>query len=286
MAEKRSTAWFHLSSNKEADECGSCTSVSVEGLRRPSDTLASTSLSTMLPIAHDFFIDLHHPEPPSHDHACLQDSLLEEVSISYGSIPGPIPLMGPFSLDEVSSLTPKMHNTSPGPDGIPNQFWKALASRAKSSCPPRPVGPSLPSFWRVFHSLTDDLRLRGTDRLHFKDANLSLFYKKGDPTLVANYRPISSMNCDCKMYTNLVNNRLSPWAVAKLHPDQKGFVPGQWITEHTRLTVIYWVLGYSIAVYFILVTQYIRLTMSSGSTVPLYLLFQICITNVLSTTYN
>ena len=43
------------------------------------------------------------------------------------------------------------------------------------------------------------------------------------------------MNCNCKMYTNLVNNRLSPWAVAKLHPDQKGFVKGRWITEHTRL---------------------------------------------------
>ena len=99
----------------------------------------------------------------------------------------------------------------------------------------RSFNPALPSFWQVFRSLTDDLRSYGTDRLHFKDANLSLFYKKGDPTLVANYRPISSMNCDCKMYTNLVNNRLSPWAVSKLHPDQKGFVKGRWVTEHTRL---------------------------------------------------
>src|SRR5260221_4526651 len=43
------------------------------------------------------------------------------------------------------------------------------------------------------------------------------------------------MNTDCKMYTNLVNSRLSPWAMAKLHLDQKGFVPGRFITEHTRL---------------------------------------------------
>ena len=241
MAEKRSAAWFHLSSNKEADKRGSRASVSIEGLHRPNDALASMTLSRMLPIVRDFFVDLHCPEPPSQDHTRLQDALLMEVSTSYGSIPGPVPLAGPFSLDEVSSLTPKMHNTSPGPDGIPNQFWKALTSRAESSCPPCSkggpclAGPSLPSFWSIFRSLTDDLHLHSTDCLHFKDTNLSLFYKKGDPTLVANYCPISSMNCDCKMYTNLVNNRLSPWAVAKLHPDQKGFMPGRWITEHTHL---------------------------------------------------
>jgi len=69
----------------------------------------------------------------------------------------------------------------------------------------------------------------------FKNANISLFYKKGDPTLVSNYRPISSMNTDCKMYTNLINMQLAPWAVTKLHPDQKGFVPGRLMNEHTRL---------------------------------------------------
>ena len=53
--------------------------------------------------------------------------------------------------------------------------------------------------------------------------------------MVANYCPISSMNTDCKMYTNLVNARLAPWAMTKLHPDQKGFVPLRYITEHTRL---------------------------------------------------
>src|SRR5258706_11912240 len=43
------------------------------------------------------------------------------------------------------------------------------------------------------------------------------------------------MNTDCKMYTNLVNGRISPWAVTKIHPDQAGFVPGRLITDHTRL---------------------------------------------------
>ena len=43
------------------------------------------------------------------------------------------------------------------------------------------------------------------------------------------------MNTDCKMYTNLINSRISPWAVTKIHPDQAGFIPGRLITDHTRL---------------------------------------------------
>jgi len=130
------------------------------------------------------------------------------------------------------SLLSKMPNTAPGPDGIPYSFWKKLvkilAGLQDSDSPPR-------TFWNVFSDLTKDIEERGSSRAGFKDANISLFLKKGDPTLVSNYRPISSMNTDCKMYTNLINARLAPWAVSKLHPDQKGFVPGRLMNEHTRL---------------------------------------------------
>ena len=109
---------------------------------------------------------------------------------------------GEFSMGEVLALKKKIPNTAPGPDGIPYSFWKKLISLLdslqSSKAPP-------PTFWTVFLELTHNLRSRGTTRLGFKDANVSLFFKKGDPTLVSNYRPISSMNTDCKMYTNLIN---------------------------------------------------------------------------------
>jgi hypothetical protein len=125
-----------------------------------------------------------------------------------------------------------MPNSAPGPDGIHYPFWKALARRVDQLTEHDPL---LPSFWHTFTHLANDLQTHGTNRLGLKDANLSLFFKKGDPTLVANYRPISSMNTDCKMYTNLVNARLAPWAMTKLHNNQKGFVPLQYITKHTQL---------------------------------------------------
>jgi len=233
IAKERTAEWFQLSSNKELDERGSRASISVEGLRHPSESVTHTDLVGMASVARDYFVDLHMPEEMTPRRLQSQKELLQALRIEYSGRAGPTDYhSGPFSLEEAAALRHKMLNTAPGPDGIPYGFWKALAALLASMqgdvSPPRP-------FWPVFLELTDDLRVRGTCRLGFKDANVSLFFKKGDPTLVSNYRPISSMNTDCKMYTNLINARLAPWAVCKIHEDQKGFVPGRHMKEHTRL---------------------------------------------------
>jgi len=235
MARTHSSEWFKQSSNKELDERGSRASVSVEGLRRPADNVAQTSLAGMTEIARDYFFDLHTPEQTDQERLEAQQVLLEEVRLQSLRRPDPKPediMEGPFTEEEMRALLSKMPNTAPGPDGIPYSFWRKLIGMLNgmqdSDSPPL-------TFWSAFASLTEDIAGRGSSRAGFKNANVSLFYKKGDPTLVSNYRPISSMNTDCKMYTNLINSRLAPWAVAKLHPDQKGFVPGRLMSEHTRL---------------------------------------------------
>jgi len=235
MTRTHSSEWFKQSSNKELDERGSRASVSVGGLRRPDEDMARTDLEGMTAVAKDYFHLLHTPEPLDQARAAGQDALLEEVRLHGYTRPDPDPedvIEGPFTEEEMVSLLSKMPNTAPGPDGIPYSFWKRLirilAGLQDGDSPPR-------TFWSVFSDLTNDIAERGSSREGFKNANISLFYKKGDPTLVSNYRPISSMNTDCKMYTNLINARLAPWAVSKLHPDQKGFVPGRLMNEHTRL---------------------------------------------------
>jgi len=235
MTRTHSSEWFKQSSNKELDERGSRASVSVEGLRRPVDNIARTDLVGMTDIAREYFVDLHTPEQMDRERFAARQALLEEVRLHSLRRPDPEHediTEGPFTEEEMRALMSKMPNTAPGLDGIHYSFWKhlirTLATLQSSDVPPR-------TFWSAFADLTGDIAERGSSRAGFKDTNVSLFYKKGDPTLVSNYRPISSMNTDCKMYTNLINMRLAPWAVAKLHPDQKGFVPGRLMNEHTRL---------------------------------------------------
>ena len=230
-----SSEWFKQSSNKELDERGSRASVSVEGLRRPNEALAQTGLTEMAMVAKDYFYHLHTPEPTPLERRAAQQTLLEDVRQQSRDRGDPDPEAleyGPFMVAEVKALCAKMPNTAPGPDGIHYGFWKKLMiildGLQDGATPPR-------TFWSIFIDVTKDIVLRGSSWEGFKDANISLFFKKGDPTLVSNYRPISSMNTDCKMYTNLLNNRLVPWAIKKLHPDQKGFVPGRLMYEHTQL---------------------------------------------------
>ena len=235
METNHTSEWYHLSANKEADERGSHASVSVSGLRASPALLASTNLGEMVQIARSYFFHLHTPEPPSTLRAAAQSALISEVYSSYRDIPPPSTVVsGPFTIDETPSLKRAMHNTAPGPDGLPFSFWKSLHRRIVDHNKSFPLDQLRP-FWETFIEMANDVRVHGSSRCRFKDANISLFFKKGDPTLTENYRPISSMNTDCKLYTNLLNNRLSPWAMVKIHPDQKGFIPGRLITEHTRL---------------------------------------------------
>ena len=235
MEAHHTSEWYHLSANKEADERGSRTSVSVSGLRESPTRPASAVLGEMVQIARSYFFRLHTPEPPSTLRASAQSTLISEVYSSYYDIPPPSTVVsGPFTIDETPSLKRAMHNTAPGPDGLPFSFWKSLHQHIVDHNKSSP-SVQLRPFWETFIDMANDVRAFGSSRCRFKDANISLFYKKGDPTLTENYRPISSMNTDCKLYTNLLNNRLSPWAMVKIHPDQKGFIPGRLITEHTRL---------------------------------------------------
>lgn len=226
---RHTSAWFRQSANKEADKRGSRASISVDGLRLSESSPPTTNLSEMVEIARSYFVDLHTPESNPPSRLAPKKQLLGSITEEYGAKPPPLSIsIGPSSSKEVHALKKKMPNTALGPDGIPYTFWKALASLVDKQ-------KHLPSFWDTFRSLTDDIHNRGTNCCWFKDANISLFYKKGDPTLTKNYWPISSMNTDCKMWSNLINSRLTPWAVSKIHPDQKGFIPGRYITEHTRL---------------------------------------------------
>jgi len=158
IAKERTTEWFRLSSNKELDERGSRASVSVEGLRRPSESTAHVDLVGMASVARDYFEELHRPEEATPLRLRSQEELLRALREEYSSRPDPADYhSGPFSMEETAALKHKMPNTAPGPDGIPYGFWKALAavlaSMQKTVPPPR-------AFWPVFLELTDDLRER------------------------------------------------------------------------------------------------------------------------------
>lgn len=104
---------------------------------------------------------------------------------------------------------------SPGADGLPLEFyitfWDILALE-------------LLTIFKDFETL---------DRLpdSFRTGIVSLLYKKGDRTDLKNWRPITLLNFDCKLFSKVLATRMSTVLEDVIHPDQACAVPGRKITD-------------------------------------------------------
>jgi hypothetical protein len=68
------------------------------------------------------------------------------------------------------------------------------------------------------------------ESLRHGQALKSLLFKKEDPELLTNWRPISLLNTDYKIITKVLLNRVKPVMPTIIHPDQCCFVPA-WAFE-------------------------------------------------------
>ncbi len=129
----------------------------------------------------------------------------------------------PISHAEVADAVRKLHRgRASGHDGLPAEAVKGAqpprppaplgvgGSRPRRGRggqqpprPPAPPNPLLSPLTRMF----DTLFQHGTAPASWAHTLVSLLFKKGDPTLWANYRPIAVVNLLAKLYAIILNNR-------------------------------------------------------------------------------
>jgi len=63
----------------------------------------------------------------------------------------------------------------------------------------------------------------GTMHESFKKGYICLIFKKGDPTLIKNYRPISLLRADYKLFTKILSKRLSDALADVICVEQRAF---------------------------------------------------------------
>jgi hypothetical protein len=144
-------------------------------------------------------------------------------------------LKAKLTLEDVRrALKLSANNKAPGPDGITYKLWRTLDSRHQTAISlDKPAFNVLDTMLKVYNDIETHGMLTGTG---FSKSWVCPLYKKNDKSDIANYRPISLLNTDYKIFTKALTIKLALVAPDLIHPNQAGFVPGRQIRDQIWLT--------------------------------------------------
>ena len=175
-----------------------------------------TSHKNILTACRDFYANLYTAEPV--DLKC-HDWLLDQLDTALTS-EDQEKCEGSLTLAECyEALSQMQTNKSPGADGLPVEFYRR--------------------FWSALSQDLVDVLNYSFDRGQLSDSQrlgiIRLLYKKDDPLLLKNWRPISLLNTDYKICTKVLANRLKTVLSVILSEDQTCGIPGRSIYENLFL---------------------------------------------------
>lgn len=129
----------------------------------------------------------------------------------------------PITHAEISKTVHSLpNNKSPGPDGFSAEYYKTFLPLL------------VPSLNKVFSAASQC----GSFPLEMLQATIVTIPKEGkDDSLPQNYRPISLLNTDVKIYAKILANRLSVFLPHLIHPDQSGFISSRGASDATRRAI-------------------------------------------------
>lgn len=227
---------------EQGNKCGRLLARAVR-TSRPSNTIyhiqtqQDTSLFKNEDIAHEFeqyYKNLYNLRTPNSnpEQASRRTEAIKSFLNQYG--PQPISqtqaeeLEQPLSTKELQTAIRQMKpGKSPGPDGFTLQYYKCFAQSLA------------PKMLSTFNSLADPPMNMG----RMLEAHITVIPKEGkDKTRVQNYRPISLLNVDIKIYAKILANRMSTFLPSLISLDQVGFVPGREARDNTirALNIHHW----------------------------------------------
>ena len=124
---------------------------------------------------------------------------------------------GPITTTELETALHDMHNNkSPGPDGLPVEFYRKF----------------WPLIKKPLTSLFNHDFIHGSLSTTQSSALLRLLFKKDDATLLKNWRPISLLNTDYKILAKAISQRLKRVLPFVIHEDQTCGIPNRSIYEN------------------------------------------------------
>ena len=135
------------------------------------------------------------------------------IATTDSPIGSPLPVeMGPFNDEEIVAAASRLRrNKATGNDHVPAEFWKAICRRSSPAC-------------RWATTLCNAIREHVMVPSSWHDASVTAIFKKGDPGLCKNYRPITVVSAGYKLFAMALLRRLQKaGAEERIWPTQFAF---------------------------------------------------------------
>lgn len=171
----------------------------------------------------NFYLQLYNlRDDPSIHNPSLEEmeSFLAPLALPTLSVPQLNDLNAPITESEICAVIKSLpRGKAPGPDGFSNEYYRTFSSI---------LTPHLCTTFNLAMST-------GSVPAEFLQATVITLPKPGKPSdTPANFRPISLLNSDIKLYAKLLANRLLRILPLLIDPDQVGFVKGRQAPDGTR----------------------------------------------------
>jgi exonuclease III len=133
-------------------------------------------------------------------------------------------LDGRFTTEELKATLKTCRESAPGPDGITYKYYEVFWGE---------IGGYLLDAWEYSKLIS---HLPQSQR----QSTITLLPKEGkDITQIGNWRPITLTNCDLKIITKTIANRVSKVLDKIISPTQTAYIPGRVVHDNLRMFEFY-----------------------------------------------